>query len=61
MKTKVNLFIVTLITVLFYGRNIKPFTPNLSEDDVIKTTVKVLSAFEFKVNHMDEVDLKKGG
>lgn len=59
MKTKVNLFVTTLLSILLYGCNIKPFSPKLSEDDVIKTTVKVLSAFEFKVNHMDEVDFKK--
>lgn len=59
METKVNLFIVTLLSILLYGCNIKPLSPKLSEDDVIKTTVKVLSAFEFKVNHMDEVDLKR--
>lgn len=57
MKTKVNLFIVTLITVLFYGCNIKPFTPNLSEDDVIKTTVKALSIFEVKTHYPDKYDL----
>lgn len=60
MKTKLILLITVLLTILFYGcTNIKALTPKLSEDDVIKTTVKVLSAFEFKVNHMDEVDLKK--
>lgn len=48
-----------LITALLYGCvNNKPTTPKLSEDDVIRTVVKVLSAFEYKANHMNEVDFK---
>ena len=60
MNTKLVLLITVLLTILFYGcTNIKALTPKLSEDDVVKTTVKVLSAFEFKVNHMDKINLKK--
>ena len=48
-----------LITALLYGCvNNKPTTPKLSEDDVIRTVVKVLSAFEYKANHMNEVNFK---
>lgn len=60
MKTKVILHVSVFLTALLYGcTNNKPIAPKWSEDDVIRTAVKVLSAFEYKVNHLNEVDLKK--